>query len=90
MLKSIAKMFCPSSAKLAESAAKSIQAGYNGIQTETREKIAKYSALAKRIGEMQSKLDTLLSDNVIDDAERDKIAAALEPLIESAKDIVFN
>lgn len=90
MLKSIAKVLCPSSAKIAESAANSIQVGYNGVSPDKREKLARYSAIARKIGEQQAKLDALVADGKIDDEERDRIAAALEPLIESAKAIVFD
>ena len=89
MLKSIAKLICPSSAKIAESAANSIQAGYNGVSPDKREKIAKYTSFAKKSAYYAEKLDALVGDGKIDAEERERIAAALEPLIESAKEIVF-
>lgn len=89
MLKSIAKLICPSSRKIAESAANSIQEGYNGVSPDKREKIAKYASLAKKVAYCAEKLDALVGDGKIDDAERERIAAALEPLVESAKSIVF-
>ena len=90
MLKYIAKLLCPSSRKIAESAANSIQAGYNGIAVDKREKIAHYASLAKKAAYYAEKLDALAADGKIDDAERERIAAVLEPLVESAKEIVFN
>ena len=89
MLKTIAKLICPSSASIAESAANSIQAGYNGIAVDKREKIAHYASLAKKAASYAEKLDALAADGKIDDAERVKIAAALEPLVEAAKEMVF-
>lgn len=90
MLKSIAKLICPSSRAIAESAANSIQSGYNGVSPDKREKIAKYSSLAKKAAYYAEKLDALVGDGKIDDAERERIAAALEPMVEAAKSIVFN
>lgn len=90
MLKSLAKLICPSSRSIAESAANSIQAGYNGIAIDKREKIAHYTSIAKKAAQYAERLDALAADGKIDDAERERIAAALEPLIESAKEIVFN
>ena len=89
MLKSIAKLICPSSRAIAESAANSIQSGYNGIAVDKREKIARYTSLAKKAAYYAEKLDALAADGRIDDAERERIAEVLEPLIESAKEVVF-
>ena len=89
MLKSIAKLICPSSRKIAESAANSIQQGYNGIAVDKREKIARYTALARKAAYYAEKLDALAADGKIDDAERDKIANVLEPLVDAAKEMVF-
>lgn len=90
MFKSIAKLLCPSSASLADKAAESIQVGYNGIAVDKREKIARYTSLAKKMGYYAEKLDALAGDGRIDDEERERIADVLAPLIESAKNIVFN
>ncbi len=89
MLKSIAKLFCPSSKKLADAAANRIATGFNSIDEGKREKLAKYSAYAKRIAEYQAKLDEIVADGKIDADEEARIAAALEPMIEEAKKIVF-
>ena len=89
MLKSIAKFFCPSSRKLADGAASKIATGFNSIDEGKREKLAKYSACAKRIAEYQAKLDEIVADGRIDADEEARIAAALEPMIEEAKKIVF-
>ena len=89
MLKSIAKLLCPSSRKIAESAANSIQVGYNGVSPDKRDKIARYTSLAKKAAYYAEKLDALVGDGKIDDAERERIAAALEPMIEAAKEVVF-
>lgn len=89
MLKSIAKLICPSSRKIAESVANSIQAGYNGITIAKREKIARYTAYANKAAYYAEKLNALAADGKIDDDERERIAEILEPMIEAAKDIVF-
>lgn len=89
MLKLIAKLFCPSSKSLAQTAADSIQAGYNGIAIDKREKIAHYSSFAKKAAEYAERLDAIAADGTIDDDERNRIASLLEPMIESAKKIVF-
>lgn len=90
MFKKIAKFLCPSSKKIADKAAHSIAAGYNGIGDGSRQKIAKYSEIAKRFGEYQAKLDAIVADGRIDEAEEARISAALEPMIEDAKKIVFD
>lgn len=90
MLKSIAKFICPSSKKIAESAAHAVATSYNGIGDGKRENIAKYSAAAKKIAEYQAKLDEIVKDGVIDEVEEARIAAALEPMVDAAKEIVFN
>lgn len=89
MLKAIAKLICPSSEKLADKAAKSIQTGYNGIEQSKRDKLAKYIGIANRFAAYAKQLNDLAADGKIDDGERDRIAIALYPMIESAKEIVF-
>lgn len=89
MFKKIAKLICPSSRKIAESIANSIQSGYNGIAIDKREKIARYTALAKKAAYYAEKLNALAADGRIDDEERDRIAEALKPLIDAAKEMVF-
>ena len=89
MLKSIAKWLCPSSAKIATAAADRIQVGYNGVAVDKRETIARYATVANEIGEYGKTLSQMFTDGRIDDAERAKIAAALEGLIDKAKEIVF-
>ena len=92
MFKKIAKLICPASKKIADDAAHSIATGYNGngIGDGKRQKIARYSEIAKRIGTYQAKLDAIVADGHIDEAEEARISAALEPLIEDAKKIVFD
>lgn len=90
MFKKIAKLICPASKKIADDTAHSIATGYNGIGDGKRQKIARYSEIAKRIGTYQAKLDAIVADGHIDEAEEARISAALEPLIEDAKKIVFD
>ena len=90
MFKKIAKLLCPSSKKIADDAAHSVATGYNGIGDGKRQNIARYSEIAKRIGTYQAKLDAIVADGRIDEAEEARISAALEPLIEDAKKIVFD
>ena len=89
MLKSIAKFFCPSSKKLADGAANRIATGFNSIDADARVKLVRYSACAKCIAVYQAKLDEIVADGRIDADEEARIAAALEPMIEEAKKIVF-
>ena len=89
MKKMIAKIFCPSSKTLAAASARKIAKGYNAIDSAKREKLARYSAYAKKIAYYQGKLDAIVADGKIDADEEARIAAALEPLIEGAKNIVF-
>lgn len=90
IMKSLAKLVCPSSASIASSSAHSIATGYNGLHEERRLNLAKYSASAKKIMEYQAKIDTIIQDGIIDPEEEARIAAALEPLIEEAKKLVFD
>ena len=87
MLKSIAQLFCPSSRKLADAAASKIATGFNSIDEGKREKLAKYSAYAKRIAEYQAKLDEIVADGKIDADEEARIAAALEPMWNQRKSL---
>ena len=90
MLKKLAALICPSSKKISKDAAHAVATGYNGIGDGKREKIARYSAAAKKIAEYQAKLDEIVKDGRIDEEEEARIAAALEPMVDAAKSIVFN
>lgn len=90
MLKKIAKLLCPSSRRLADAAANRMANGYNSIDEGNRDRLAKYSACVKRIAYYQDKLNAIVADGRIDAEEEARIAAALEPMIEEAKKIVFD
>ena len=89
MLKTLAKLICPASKKIADDAAHSIAAGYNGIGDGKRQKLAKYSAIATRITACQARIDAIIRDGHIDAAEEAEISALLEPMIDNAKALVF-
>ena len=90
MLKAIAKLICPSSRKIAESAADRIQSGVNGIDAEKKAVVAKYATAANEIGEIGNRLTAMLKDGTIDDAEKSVLVAYIESLTDKAKAIVFD
>ena len=90
MLKAIAKFICPSSKSIADKAAERIQIGYNGVSDEKRAVVSKYANIANEIGQYGQNLANMLTDGTIDNLEREKIAVALECLVEKAKVLVFD
>ena len=85
-----AKKLCPSSKTIAAAAASKAQKGYNGIDKEKRELISRYADKADAFTEQAKKLRQMIADGKIDDLERDQLAEMLEPLIENAKELVFD
>ena len=85
-----AKKLCPSSKTIAAAAASKAQKGYNGIDKEKRELISSYAAKADSFNAHAKKLRQMIADGKIDDLERDQLAEMLEPLIENAKELVFD
>ena len=81
MLKQIlVKMFIPSAKSLADMAAAQIYAAVNGLDKAAQ--IANLAKYADILTDIQAKICVLLKDGKIDEAEKQKIAADLEPFIE--------
>jgi len=78
----------PGSKRLAKLAADRVQQSINGTNDDTRRMIARYSALAHEATEIANKLTDWLKDGVIDDAERDAMAALLEPAMARVKELI--
>ena len=85
-----AKKLCPSSKRIATAAAEKVQKNYNGIDQAKRDLIASYADRADAFNEHAKKLRQMIADGKIDDLERDQLAEMLEPLIEKAKELVFD
>ena len=85
-----AKKLCPSSKTIAKAAADKAQKDYNGIDQAKRDLIARYADRADAFNEQAKKLRQMIADGKIDDLERDQLAEMLEPLIEKAKELVFD
>ena len=80
MLKSLIKLFIPSSKKLADMAAEQICNAVNGSGKEKQiSEIMKYVDV---LADLQNKIATLLKDGKLDEEEKQKIAADLEPFID--------
>lgn len=89
MLKKIAKLLCPSSRKIAESAAERIQSAYNGVAEGKRAVVAHYAGIANEIGQCGQNLAKMLKDGVIDEVERETLVRYIEVLADKAKAIIF-
>ena len=80
MLKSLIKLFLPSSKKLAIIASEQICAAVNGSGKEKQiSEIMKYVDI---LADLQNKIATLLKDGKLDEEEKKQIAADLEPFID--------
>lgn len=80
MIKSLIKLFLPSSKKLATIASEQIcNAVNNSNKEEQIQQIMKYADI---LTDIQAKICVLLKDGKLDDEEKQKIAADLEPFIE--------
>ena len=80
MLKSLIKLFIPSSKKLADMAAEQICNAVNGLNKEAQ--IANLTKYAEILTDIQAKICVLLKDGKLDEEEKQKIAADLEPFID--------
>ena len=80
MLKSLIKLFIPSSKKLADMAAEQIYDAVNGSDKEAQ--IANMANYLDPISTLTTKLVNLLHDGKLDEAEKKEISEALEPFIE--------
>ena len=69
----------PKPAAIANMAAEAIAKAIN--ESEKTELIAKYDSYAVRLTELQTFIVKLLEDGKIDDAEKAKISAMLEPIM---------
>lgn len=78
MLRRIAKMLMPRPEKLAEIAARKIQAAVN--ESGREDQIAKYGSLADEAVEIQKFVTSIIKDGKIDDAETAEIRDRLIPL----------
>ena len=80
IIKSIKKIFIPSSKKMATYAAEQIAKAVNQAQKE--DQIAKYASIADKATEVQKFVVELLVDGKIDDVEEKEIAEKIQPLID--------
>ena len=79
MIKFLVKMFIPSAKSLADMASEQIYAAVNGSGKEKQiSEIMKYVDV---LADLQNKIAAVLKDGKIDEAEKQKIAADLEPFI---------
>ena len=85
-----AKKICPSSKTISEVAADKAQKRYNGIDESKRKLISDYADKADALNKYALELRKMIADGKIDDLERDQIAKMLEPLIEKAKELIFD
>ena len=75
MIKSILKLFLPSSKKLADIASEQICSAVNGIGKEKQiSEIMKYVDI---LADLQNKIATLLKDGKLDEAEKKEISEEL-------------
>ena len=80
MIKSLLKIFLPSSKKLATIASEQICNAVNGLGKEKQiSEIMKYVDV---LADLQNKIATLLKDGKLDDEEKQQISKDLEPFIE--------
>ena len=80
MIKSLIKLFLPSSKKLADMAAEKIYEAVNGSNKEAQ--IANLMKYAEILTDIQAKICVLLKDGKIGEEEKKQIANDLEPFIE--------
>ena len=73
------KMFIPKPKALANMTAEAIAKAIN--ESDKGELIAKYDSYAVKLTELQTFIVKLLEDGKIDDEEKAKIAAMLEPIM---------
>lgn len=90
MLKRVASFLCPSSARLARHASARIAGKYNGLPEDTRMLLARYSSRCRVLEEYHARLDEMISNGSIDECETEELAKMLEPIIESARQLVFS
>ena len=86
MIKFLVKMFIPSAKSLADMAAEQIYSAVNGIGKA--EQIAEIMKYVDVLADLQNKIATVLKDGKIDEAEKQKIANDLEPLISKLIDML--
>ena len=79
MIKSLLKIFLPSSKKLADMAAEQICNAVNGLGKEKQ--ISEIMKYVEVLADLQNKIAILLKDGKLDDEEKKQIANDLEPLI---------
>ena len=79
MTKLLLKWFMPKSKALANMAAEAIAKAIN--ESEKTELIKQYDGYAVKLTELQTFIVKLLEDGKIDDTEKAKIAAMLEPIM---------
>ena len=79
MTKWFIKLFIPKPATLAEMAAEAIAKAIN--DSNKTDIIKQYDGYAIKLTELQTFIVKLLEDGKIDDAEKAKIAAMLEPIM---------
>lgn len=78
------KKLIPSAKTLSGYAADGIQKSVNGIASDKKAVVSKYSALATQATEFAAKLTRMLEDGTIDNFERDELAKIVEPLFDKA------
>ena len=80
MIKSLLKIFLPSSKKLADMAAEKLYEAVNGSNKE--EQIANMAKYIDPLSTLTTKLVNLLKDGKLDEAEKKEISESLEPFID--------
>ena len=80
MIKSLLKIFLPSSKKLADMAAEKLYDAVNGSDKE--EQIANTAKLIDPLATLTTKLLNILKDGKLDEAEKKEISESLEPFID--------
>ena len=88
MFKALIRKLIPGEKRLARLAADRVQKSVNGKDDDTRRLIAKYAALAHEATAVANQLGGWLKDGVIDDVERDAMAALLEPAMAKVKELI--
>lgn len=85
-MKTIIKLFMPSSKTLSKLAADGIQKTVN--KSDKQAMISKYSQLGNQAAEIAAWATKMLEDGQIDDLERDEIAEKLDPLFKKLEEII--
>ena len=80
MIKSLLKIFLPSSKKLADMAAEKIYEAVNGSNKE--EQIANMARYIDPLSTLTTKLVNLLKDGKLNEEEKKEISESLEPFID--------